>query len=103
MINPEKYFEQRYETKRFLPSSEAVGEMKEIRDQLREAQARNPAIKGIGFFGSITMGTENENSDIDVVFFYNSDVARKNNLAVDSKTLLKNFRFQGNRISTKEV
>ncbi len=46
--------------------------MQELKQWLPDLHKQFPEVKGFGFFGSRTLGTEKSTSDLDTVVFYNS-------------------------------
>ncbi len=56
--------------KRITPSNFSMDCMRTLRDSLPEIQKEIPQVKGHAYFGSRTVGLEKEESDLDVVIFY---------------------------------
>jgi len=88
--------EKEIETKRFKPTPESLSLMKDMRRMLVEAQQKNPSIRGLGFYGSRTLGVEKETSDIDVIIFRDSDIEERihANTNTDIKKIKKIFPVQ---------
>lgn len=63
-----------HDIRRFTPSKESLGHMKMFRDKLPFIKEQIPEVRGLGFFGSRTLGRERTDpskpSDLDVVIFY---------------------------------
>jgi Polymerase beta, Nucleotidyltransferase len=62
----------RLEEKRFIINSESRAVLKNLRESFNKIQQKNPHLSGLGFFGSRTKGAERENSDYDLIVFYDS-------------------------------
>lgn len=60
------------DTFRFAPSVESLRYMQELKAELPAIQKDFPEVKGLGFFGSRTLGTDKPGSDLDTMVFYNS-------------------------------
>lgn len=66
------------DTFRFAPSAESLRYMQELKAELPTIQKDFPEVKGLGFFGSRTLGTDRPDSDLDTFIFYNSaDIPKK--------------------------
>lgn len=60
------------EKRRFVISPESVEMLKKTREAFSRLKQNYLFLSGLGFFGSRTKGREREDSDIDVVIFYDS-------------------------------
>ncbi|MEK9155038.1 MAG: hypothetical protein AAB839_00130 [Patescibacteria group bacterium] len=91
------------ETKRFTPTTESLGFMKDLREGLLEIQRVHPEVQGLAFFGSRTTGLERNDpgnpSDMDVVLFYDGSrfISHEKNLDLVGGRLTVNPRYQPER------
>lgn len=66
------------EARRFKPTPESSRLFKQFRKELKDAQKEMPEVRGLGFFGSRTIGQENASdtpnpSDLDLIVFYDGE------------------------------
>lgn len=90
------------ENMRFRPHQESLAVLKDIREKLKGVQGHDPAIRGLAFFGSRVLGVEKEDSDVDIVVFYDSDIQKRTQTKVTTKNIERRLKV-GKTLGTYPV
>lgn len=78
---------------RFVPDENSLEVLHKCREIFERFRQKSPVLRGVGFFGSYLMGTQNKNSDLDITFFYNSAIENATQDYLDIASIKKAFNL----------